>query len=320
MRHVAAYATDYGPLLLCEHGLPGTHFDLRRWPTHIQPSDLAPEDLFDRYNAHVPTTWWSRSHLTEPVEQWLAFANDARTLLVIATALKNGRVVADETWAALRLPYSLGAPLRLDRMAEYKKGSFVRLRKPPKGQLPRKDDPARQEKDLRDQRILLASHVQDWLNWSDLHPRLQWGHALATDLERFMLEDRERRDRRDALRATGKRTRSMERRRLIEEEIHSIEEEAEQAQRRLDARRRSSARPTIELGGETHFAALALRLASTIVGTKRFAFCAGGCGQLVEARRGTGNAWCNLVENADCQRAKNRLDKANERLRNAGRV
>ncbi len=127
------FARRYGPLLLCEHGLPRTHLKVRSAETSSESLLLS----------HGVQQAFRRVQIIEEVAAWRPYVRQATTVLQIAGLLHKGTTAPTELWAPLRplLPAvtdSSGQPIM------------------------ETDQP------LDVQRRALALAVQTWLDWGDV--------------------------------------------------------------------------------------------------------------------------------------------------------
>ena len=83
---VLHFARRYGPLALCEHGLPATH----NWTAT---------------SMGCYPSGWERQVCREPLERWLAYAGQADALVAIAAALQRDEKEPEEAWQALLKRY-----------------------------------------------------------------------------------------------------------------------------------------------------------------------------------------------------------------------
>lgn len=129
------FAKSYGPLLLCEHGLPMSHIDLTAMEF------LSAEVI----NTHAPTHALGRLTVREDLDSWRRFACQGHAMTSIASDLRLGQSVETQRWAALaRLVPSM---YTVD------------------GQV---------DGDIAVQRRMLARAVQTWLDWSDVRVTYEW--------------------------------------------------------------------------------------------------------------------------------------------------
>ena len=86
-----SFGETFGPLHLCEHGLPRTHIDVRQ-------REFLPNDLVD---AHFVPTSWGRSTIAEPLAAWTSLARQAHAMAYIADGLRDGEGAGSAVWAPL---------------------------------------------------------------------------------------------------------------------------------------------------------------------------------------------------------------------------
>jgi hypothetical protein len=80
------FARRYGPLALCEHGLPTTH----NWTPERQG---------------CYPVGWEQGVCREPLERWLYYVDQARALVAIAAALQRDEKELEEAWQVLLKRY-----------------------------------------------------------------------------------------------------------------------------------------------------------------------------------------------------------------------
>jgi hypothetical protein len=120
-REVLAYSQQWGVLGICEHGLPATH----NYRTSSDPPGTGCRP------AHDGTFW-------EPVEAWRDLAQQARALLGLAAALRQGQLGTTADWNRV----GIVAPA-----------------------------------DIEGQRLFMSFVVNRFLNWGNTRIRFSWGDS-----------------------------------------------------------------------------------------------------------------------------------------------
>jgi len=105
---VEAFASKWGALRLCAHGLPATHAPLRMAIGDM--ASTAPCAL--AYDGE-------KTFYMEPVAKWIEYSGQANALLQAVVACRNGQPVPDSAWDKLKtlFPTSAVIPARRTRSA-----------------------------------------------------------------------------------------------------------------------------------------------------------------------------------------------------------
>jgi hypothetical protein len=90
-KQVLAFASRYGVLGICEHGLPASH----------NPERLAGPGTAEREGCRPPRAETAELVYLDPLQRWLHYARLARSLLDVAAALADGRPGAPSQWEAI---------------------------------------------------------------------------------------------------------------------------------------------------------------------------------------------------------------------------
>jgi hypothetical protein len=141
------FAKRWGPLRLCEHGLPGTHV----------PSDLE-ETLGD-----IPRCWMAgQLQFTEPIGLWRQYSRHAAAIIRITAQLKDGVPTPRDWWDPMR---QLQHDEQVETDIEWAE-TYAPV------DIPRKDLVASQE-----------AGVERWINWwlrlAGIRPVLRWDEGLV---------------------------------------------------------------------------------------------------------------------------------------------
>lgn len=93
---ILRFARRYGVIDLCEHGVPAWHMgECYLLGEHVKP----PPDFDTRLRR-------------EPISRWLHYVRDARALLLVSAALRQGRTPSEEQWYGVSDDHEpLGDPL-----------------------------------------------------------------------------------------------------------------------------------------------------------------------------------------------------------------
>jgi len=137
-----SFGESFGPIHVCEHGLPRTHIDVRQ-------KEFLPNDLVDAH--YIPASWGHRT-IAEPLIAWASLARQAHAMAYIADALQDGVVEDSEIWEPL-------LPL-LPNLTTVQGNQF---------------DPANES--LAVQQRALAHGIQTWIEWGGVHLMVTWGEG-----------------------------------------------------------------------------------------------------------------------------------------------
>jgi hypothetical protein len=138
---IHAFASEFGPLYLCEHGLPNTH-------------GLSGGNMIPRMSAHrACDVGFADGTMVEQFEQWRDLSRQANVVLDLAAEIHLGRPGSDDLWRQL--------PMYLDDEAV---GIATRAG-------------ATGDADL--DRLRLLFHINTWLLWAQVSPGLTWDQSEA---------------------------------------------------------------------------------------------------------------------------------------------
>lgn len=104
---VLRFAERYGPLGLCEHGLPASHNAPAMPKPYLPYTGCLPRSV-DTRPFQPPIAWWFV--FRESVEEWLSFVEQAGTLLALAEMVKWGKRPTEDDIAPI-LTMFLNAPI-----------------------------------------------------------------------------------------------------------------------------------------------------------------------------------------------------------------
>lgn len=165
---ITAFAKEWGPLGICEHGMPGMHWgcsplslEERYWENETQQYEW-----FDPYEAEIeekPYRYW------EPIEPWRYHARRLRAFVVLAADLHQERPTRDEDWIAI-----FPAPLRFHGTYGWERGFL-----PPTNNVIGTFHAVLKAEGLdrgrpADMRQVLANGLADLLNVAALYPQARW--------------------------------------------------------------------------------------------------------------------------------------------------
>ena len=133
-RDAAVFAQSYGPLQLCTHGLP--------W-VHVHETDEGYSDLWNPYR--TPCEPMAAERFTD----WFKWTGCARSILVSAVALHDGRLPAMDEWSRI-----VNAISPVDSSYDYA-AQF-------------------EAEGVDEARFSLGELLNSWLRMSDVRPKFSW--------------------------------------------------------------------------------------------------------------------------------------------------
>jgi hypothetical protein len=134
---ILRYASEFGTLHLCAHGLPNTH-------------NLSGRNAIPRVSRYCACDTVTAGEWTiEPLDDWRALSRQANAMLDLAVQIDRGESGSHDLWS--QLPYFL----------DYDDpGEATYLPPPP---------------DVVIARLVFASLVDTWLDWAQIRPSFSWG-------------------------------------------------------------------------------------------------------------------------------------------------
>jgi hypothetical protein len=146
------FATRWGPLRLCRHGLPATHVPAELWENYPEVPDCPSIGFAD---------------MAETIDAWRGYATQAAAIIRITAELRNAKPTPRGWWATMhQLETDEPLEAEIDWVETY--------------------EPANDARDLPDPAQLVASQqggVERWVNWwirmAGIRPVLSWDEGFA---------------------------------------------------------------------------------------------------------------------------------------------
>jgi hypothetical protein len=172
---ILAFATRWGVLEICHHGLPASHVPHRVWQYITEITGVTEDgDVEDNYRPCRPLGLVT---IVEPLARWRDLAAEAQAILNIAAHLHRKKTAPVEVWRPLERLYRIDAATLLGEGRDLPELDYATL-----GRLRQQGiDPVQPRRiTVPEQRTLLRRAIEVWLEMGDVAVVFDWhGHTPA---------------------------------------------------------------------------------------------------------------------------------------------